>query len=543
MTNPIVIKKGARLGELDAEADKDLLESCFVDSGQINDLLDIDSAKSIILGRTGSGKSALIHMIGRRCEHSIYLDPNDISIKFLEHSNIVLFFDELGVKLDLFYKVLWRHVFTVELLKLRYNLTDESETAKLQSKIRQWTQKDKTKIKALDYFNEWGNKFWLETDERLKELTSKFTSDVENTLGVKYSGIQISRNGAKNLTAEERTEITSLANRVVSEIQISRLNEVITLLATKVFEDRQKKYYILIDQLDEDWAETDTRCRFIRALIEETKYFRNIPQIKIITALRQDLLDLVFDNTRGPGFQEEKYEAYMCPIVWSKEDLSTVLNKRINEVFRRQYTNDNIHFENIFPSPKKHTGEESINYLLDRTFLRPRDAIQFANECFVVAAGRERVSWSTMQTAEGAYSQKRLKSLIEEWGDIYSALSTSIEILRGIATPFTRSSIGNDQIDSISEELCGNKDFDPCVKAIKNLYVNPSKVSHADVLSALLMCLYHVGAIGIKISSTASFFWSHLNRPRVTKSEVKRANQMRVHKMFIHALEIKNKTA
>ena len=91
MANPIVIKKGAKLGELDAEADKDLLESCFVDSGQIDDLLDINSAKSIILGRTGSGKSALIHMIGQTCQHSVYLDPHDISIKFLEHSNIVLF--------------------------------------------------------------------------------------------------------------------------------------------------------------------------------------------------------------------------------------------------------------------------------------------------------------------------------------------------------------------------------------------------------------------------------------------------------------------
>ena len=328
----------------------------------------------------------------------------------------------------------------------------------------------------------------------------------------------------------------------MSDIQIRRLDEVIDLLAKKVSKDRQKKYYILIDQLDEDWAETDTRCRFIRALIEETKYFRNIPQIKIITALRRDLLDLVFDNTRGSGFQEEKYEAYMCPIVWSKEDLSKVLNLRVNEAFKRQYTNDNIHFENIFPSPKKHTGEESIDYLVDRTFLRPRDAIQFANECFGVAVGRERVSWGAIQTAEGDYSHKRLKSLIEEWGDLYPALETSMEILRGVTTPFTRSLINDDQIEAISVELYDKYDLDPCVKVVKDLYDNSAKASHADVLSALLLCLYHVGVIGMKISSTQPFLWSYLNRLRVTKSEVKRANQMRVHKMFTHALEIKIKS-
>ena len=206
-----------------------------------------------------------------------------------------------------------------------------------------------------------------------------------------------------------------------------------------------------------------------------------------------------------------------------------------------QYTNDNIYFEDIFPRPKKHTGEKSIDYLIDRTLLRPRDAIQFANECFGVAGGRERVSWNAIQEAEGDYSQKRLKSLIEEWGDLYPALETSIEILRGIITPFTRSLISDDQIEAISVELYNNNSLDPCVKVVKDLYDNPAKASHADVLSALLLCLYRVGVIGIKISSTQPFLWSYLNRSRVTKSEVKRANQMKAHKMFTHTLEMKTK--
>ncbi len=168
--------------------------------------------------------------------------------------------------------------------------------------------------------------------------------------------------------------------------------------------------------------------------------------------------------------------------------------------------------------------------------------IQFANECFVVAANKERVSWTAMQTAEATYSQKRLKSLIEEWGDYYPALEASLEILKGLTTPFTRSSISDEQVNTISLSICEKDSIDPCVRAAKGLYDNPSKVSHADMLSALLMCFYHVGVIGIKISSTESCIWSHMDRPRVTKSEVKRANQIRVHKMLIHVLEIKGST-
>lgn len=118
--NEIIIKKGLKVGELDAEADADLLAACFVDNGQLEVLLDIKSPASVVLGRTGAGKSALLYKLSLEVEYSSMLDPHDISIKFLEHSNIIQFFNELDVKLDLFYRILWRHILTVELLKLRY---------------------------------------------------------------------------------------------------------------------------------------------------------------------------------------------------------------------------------------------------------------------------------------------------------------------------------------------------------------------------------------------------------------------------------------
>jgi hypothetical protein len=63
------------------------------------------------------------------------------------------------------------------------------------------------------------------------------------------------------------------------------------LLAEYSFDDPQKNYYIIIDQLDDNWAENDTRYKFIRALIEEIKVFRKIKNIKIIAALRWTFYD------------------------------------------------------------------------------------------------------------------------------------------------------------------------------------------------------------------------------------------------------------
>lgn len=368
MDSEIIIKKGLKLGELDAEADAELLDSCFVDNGQLRELLDIESPSSVILGRTGAGKSALLYKISTEVEHSSFLDPNDISIRFLEHSNIVQFFNELGVKLDLFYRILWRHILTVELLKLRYGLRSETDNDSFSRWLNSLVSKDRVRERALSYFKEWGDKFWLETDEQLKQLTTKFTNDVKAQLGTKYKNIEISLEGAKSLEEEVKTEIKSLATQVVSGIQIQRLNEVLDLLAENSFEDKQKRYYILIDKLDEDWAETETRCRFIRALIEETKSLRRIPQVKIVSALRRDLLDLVFDNTRDSGFQEEKYEAYLVPLYWSKEDLK---NCCLPGYLR--FTNDNILGRGrclamYSPSLKKEVAESLLITLLNAPY-------------------------------------------------------------------------------------------------------------------------------------------------------------------------------
>lgn len=481
--------------------------------------------------------------IEEKTEHSVFLNPNDISIRFLEHSNIILFHNELGIKLDLFYRILWRHILTVELLKLRYNLKSEADNRSFIKRLYQLIERDKVKKKAFSYFSEWGDKFWLETDEQLRELTKKFSSDIKAKFGADFKDLDVSLEGAKSLTNEERVEIKNRASQVVSGIQIKRLNEVLDLLEDYAFDDKQKKYYILIDALDENWADTETRCRFIRALIEELKSFRKLKQVKIIPALRRDLLDFVFDRTRDAGFQEEKYEAYILPIRWSKNDLKQLIERRINEVFRRQYSTEKLTFLDLFPKPRKGGGITAEDYMIERTLLRPRDALQYVNECFYIAANRDRVSWRAMYAAEASYSSKRLKSLKEEWSEFYPCLEESTEILRGLPSPFTRSALSGARFESITMALHECECHDPCVDIVKRFYsTETSGVSEADVVSTIIQALYHAGIIGIKISTLETFIWSYTDQPRISKSEVKRANQIKIHKMLHHALEIRMAT-
>ena len=314
MSNPIVIKRGLRLGDLDAETDSDLLSECFIDNGELELLQNTNNPESLLIGRTGAGKSALIMKLADIEAKSKILDPHDISIRFLEHSDIIQFFQNLGVNLDLFYRLLWRHILTIEFLKIRYDLKCERDSNKVWGILSNFVDRDEVKKQALSYFKEWGGKFWLETDQQVKEITDKLSKDIKAGLDSEILDLNFSLEGSKLLSQERKSEIVHRANKVVSEIQIKRLSGVLDLLEDKVFDDDQKKYFILLDKLDEEWADTETRYRFIRALIEEIKTFRNIKNVKIIVSLRKDLLDIVYDKTRGAGFQQEKYESYIVPI-------------------------------------------------------------------------------------------------------------------------------------------------------------------------------------------------------------------------------------
>lgn len=76
--NPIIIRQNLRISELDAESDTQLLDECFVDSGYLSKLLDTNDTSSIVVGRTGAGKSALLHKVMNKAYRYKKLDPNDI---------------------------------------------------------------------------------------------------------------------------------------------------------------------------------------------------------------------------------------------------------------------------------------------------------------------------------------------------------------------------------------------------------------------------------------------------------------------------------
>lgn len=347
--------------------------------------------------------------------------------------------------------------------------------------------------------------------------------------------------GVQTLSEQERSEVQARGSDVVNKIQVRELSQLVDLLDEQVFADEKKPYFILIDGLDEEWVGSRSRIRLIRALLEEIRSLRKIRRVKVVCSMRSDLLEQVFNETRDGGFQEEKYEAYYCHLAWSPADLESMVDKRLNEVFRRKYTGRAVGFKDIFPSTRQTTP---MQYMLERTFHRPRDVIAFVNECLQVGSDRPRISWQSIYQAETAYSKKRLRSLFDEWHSLSPSLRFVVEVIRGMPESFTRSQIRKEAFEELSISLHSDSVDDYLSRKFRAAYEDKgSNYSESDLICCALQQLFHVGMIGVKTGEQSPFVWASRQQATMSRGEIKRSTHIKIHKMFWKALEVRTESA
>jgi hypothetical protein len=328
------------------------------------------------------------------------------SLQYLSNSTILPQVEGLGVNLGLFYKLLWRHIFAVELIKAKYGLRTEAQNRTFWERIWDIFSKDREKEKAIEYLRKWGEEFWKDTEYRVREVTSKLETDVKDTLGVKWPSIlDASMSNEEKCSVEEKAEVVKRLQEVVDSIQVRELTTVIKMLGESVFEKAQPRFYVLLDQLDENWVADHFRYRLIKALIETVKEVNHhMKGVKVVVAIRRDLLNRVIQETRDAGFQEEKYEPLYVNLKWTKEQLFEMLDRRVNKLVRRQYTGDPVSWCDVMP--KTIAKKPTIDYLIERTMYRPRDLIVFFNICIQEATDKPEITAQMVLHAEAEYSKQ-----------------------------------------------------------------------------------------------------------------------------------------
>ncbi len=349
-------RKNSTVGAAAAEDDHHFLEKCYIDTGDLLVLTDPTNPKRIVVGRTGSGKTALLLRLRETQPNVIEISPFNLAVEHISNSQVIQFFSQAGVNMDPFFKLLWRHVFTVELIKKIHRISDKQSQGVFFSLMKRSWPADKKE--QYEFLMEHGDSFWKETDERVKETTRKTETELKAALGdILKSGVDL--DATKKWSEEQKAEIRSLGQEVVSRVKLKDLNRMFDLLKMELEEETGFSYFIVIDDLDQEWADDSIRYKLIHALIETVREFQKVKNVKIIICLRTDLIERVARQIKGPGYQEEKLRSLLLNLSWTEEQLSRLLDARIDQLVKDSFTLATITHRELLPKMGKHAVKNS----------------------------------------------------------------------------------------------------------------------------------------------------------------------------------------
>ncbi|QVK33024.1 DNA repair protein [Pseudomonas syringae] len=505
----LIFRRNTKIGNLDAETDT-FLKSCFLETDVYSNLLSfedgIDFAKRIIVGRTGSGKTALIKQLSENPKIKKHLTIEAESTVF-EHIKNNVFISKLidnNVDLRIFYKSLWIHVLLVKVVELLYPGKNFFE---MMLDLPTTGKKKYNATLAKEYVEKFKDNFFNES------IVSEITEKMQLELAGGFTLPPAKLDGKANTELTEKIQ-RATAQYVSTEL-LRKQKELIKVLTEEKSRDGQHRFIISIDDLDKSWlSSSEIRYDFINSLLDAFKELLDIKTVKIIISIRTDIIRGIYlKNLR----QEEKDKSLILDIHWDKLQIQKILDNRIDFLIKDKYqSNATTRFSDIFSFPIK--NEVAQDYILRRTMLRPRDAIDFVNLCLSEADGSTALNENQVIEAEEKFYVSRKQALCKEWASIFPQITRYINGLAEIETPSFFSVDIQDKIEQIQ-------------MAILSYTQEASDTLTNDMVSdfnLLLNIWFIVGVIGIK-KSESLIIYSSFEKQELDISDYKK-------EFFIHPL-------
>lgn len=408
----------------------------------------VKGRKRLIIGRKGSGKSAICIMIRemlRKGGNASLVTPDEISADEIRR------FQLEGILPEQSKALLWRYIFALQAAKFilcsaRKEFSRETDFPEEIKAVRKFLF-DNNEVDDLSLHE----KFWR-IMEKLKASISL------EAFGVKFGGELEAR--AEGIRAA--AQIDSVEQMLATAFRLLFLNE------------RDPKFILLVDQVEKVWSNDRNSDLMVVGLLLASKHLASVlPMTTCVVFLRTDIYDLLQFADR------DKFRGDEMHIDWSDQSLSSLALARARASVGPSLDKAQLWGE-IFPSEVDGTPTES--YLIKHTLMRPRDVIQLCNACADSARknGHLQIEDMDIQEALKLYSNWKFSDLINEWRVNYPFLndlfvlfaSTSYIVTRPILERRFRSMEG------------GLTDRHPEFKAVFNI-------------DSILDILYSIGFLGV----------------------------------------------
>lgn len=535
------------LGSEEAEDDQ-LLEQGFYESGYYQAVKNQNDHRAFIIGRTGSGKSAIL----RRLEidfpgHVIRIDPESLSLPYITNLGVIKYLASIKeFNLDPLFIALWKHVLIVEIIRHRYNITSADAKQTFFQTIMERVKRDPSKKLALDYLSDFEGKFWCEADQRIKDIITKFEervdTEAEASLGIAHlANLRSGVGSVRSVTTEIKSEQIERFQAIINEAQIPRLNKMVEVLRDDILDSTQNYVYIVIDDLDRDWVDERIANDLIRCLFRSVRDLRRVQNLKILVALRTNIFKELDFGGPGGG-QEEKFRSGMLTIKWTRNELVELLDKRVRAAAAQHSFDGLTTIGDLIPHPNRTRGN-ALDHIINRTLMRPRDAIAFLNECFALANGKPAITWDIIREAEKSYSSNRRLALRDEWKPTYPSIDRIFDSFHQVPVPMSR-----DELLARLDEaamLLAEPDFlgkDWMEKLTARIW--DSKVRDwTDEYHPLFQLLFDIGFLGCSMPNNGEEIYNH-DQPRFAEGteNLSHAAAFFVHPAFRRAIEAREST-
>ncbi|HEN3589666.1 TPA: DNA repair protein, partial [Yersinia enterocolitica] len=213
-------------------------------------------------------------------------------------------------------------------------------------------------------------------------------------------------------------------------------------------------------------------------------------------------------------------QSLIYSISWNKTEIREIIDRRINHLVKNKYQGSkSIGMRDIFNFSID--GIPSDDYILDRTMLRPRDAISFVNYCLKECDGNIVINKDIVLIAEEKFFSSRKRALISEWVSIYKNIADYVDSLSILQTAeLSMKSIADDKKNEVLTYLLDrviSTDDDPLHSKI---------VMNFD---ELIKVWFVVGVIGIKRTSSLIIYSSY-DKPDLDITDMSRT--FAVHPLF-----------
>lgn len=452
-----------------------MLSRAFLETADYRTLIET-SDRTVIVGRRGTGKSALTLMLEAHWSHSD--DTEVIKITPDEHQTIgvrpqIGLFGDSFTKIRAGARLAWRFALMMETTRClapRYRFSNTEGYAFLAKRVKRWS-------------------------EAGRDIADRFRGTLKEVIDL-------------SLTPEDRIgdlpkslDLTLVEQALAEACQASK--------AIVVF---------LIDRLDEGYEPDDKGVGFVDGLVQAAIDLKTrIPRIKPVIFLRDNIFRAV--QTLDPDYSRN-IEGHVLRLHWDEESLFHFAAKRLRLAFDIEAEASQKIWNRCTAGELK--GRDGFSKCLRLTLYRPRDLLSLLNEAFYLAArqSQSEIVLEHVETTGRAISQNRLEDLKKEYVAILPGLAQYVAAFHG-RNPELRV----EEAQSLIERLLSTGSDDPIVQQDFLILENAQ---------AVLRGLYSVGFLGVRDPSAGTFVFCHDGR--TPDREFTGADRVLVHPCYWMAL-------